>query len=261
MSTITTELIKELRDATGISVMQCKKALEETGGDMEKALMLLRKKSSEIAAKKSDREAKDGVVIASRNGTKTVMLVLHCETDFVAKNDDFNALAQALADKVLAEGKEKVMAEAAEIINPVIQKVGEKIELGEVSVYEEGVVGTYVHNGKSGVMVALSSGTPELARDVAMHIAAMKPAYITQNDVPAEMKEKAKELFMKEVAASDKPEEIKQKMLQGKIDTYFKEQTLMDQSFIKSPDMTVAQLLQKAGADVKITMFTRVSLV
>ncbi len=257
---ITTEMIKELRDSTGVSVMQCKKALEEAQGDMEKALMILRKKSSEIAAKKSDRETNDGLVATKTEGGKTVLLVLKCETDFVAKNEDFVALAKTLADKAIAGGKEAVEQEAAEIINPVIQKVGEKIELGEVTVYDNGVIGTYVHNGKSGVMVSLRGGTEELARDIAMHIAAMKPVYLAKSDVPEEMKQKATELFSKEVAESNKPEEIKKKMLEGKIDTYFKEQTLLDQPFIKNPDMTISALLQKAGQDVKINKFTRVSL-
>jgi len=257
---ITTEMIKSLRDQTGISVMQCKKALEEAGGDMDKALMILRKKSSEIAAKKSDREAKDGIVYVAKAGRKSVMLVLHCETDFVAKNDDFTALAKLLAEKVLAEGKESVEKEAADIINPVIQKVGENIQLGEITVYDSGTIGTYVHNGKSGVMVSLSGGTEELARDVAMHVAAMKPAYISKTDIPADMREKATELFSKEVSESNKPEDIKKKMLEGKIDAYFKEQTLLDQAFIKNPEVTIGGLLQKAGADVKIAMFRRVSL-
>lgn len=255
---ITTELIKELRDATGISVMQCKKALEEVGGDIEKALIVLKKKSGDIAAKKSDRDAKDGMIIVVNGVGKSVLLTLHCETDFVAKNSDFTGLAQALADKALAEGVDAMKVASADMINEIIQKVGEKIELGTVKEITGTVLGSYVHSGKSAVLVSLTGGTPELAKDIAMHIAAMKPAYMTREEVTEDAVAKAKEVFMKEVAESDKPQEIKDKMLEGKINTYFKEQTLMDQSFIKNPDMTIKALLEKEKAT--IVTFVRESI-
>lgn len=257
---ITTELVKQLRDATGVSVMQCRKALEEAEGDMDKALMILKKKSSDIAAKKSERNANDGVVVIKQSGNKTAMVVVNCETDFVAKNEDFTTLANAIADKVLAEGKDAVVASASDLINPVIQKTGENIQLGPISVFEGNTIGSYVHNGKSGVVVELSGGTSELARDVAMHIAAMKPEYIKREDVSADMINKARELFAKEVeeTGAGKPEDIKKKMLEGKIDAYFKEQTLADQSYIKNSDMTVGALLAQGGATV--TRFERYTL-
>src|SRR6185436_11118422 len=130
-SPITTELVKELRDATGISVMQCKRALEEAGGDMKKALAILKKTSSDIALKKINREAKDGAVIIKMASGKAVLLALHCETDFVARNEDFTALLGKLADKALSEGVEKMKAEAKDMIDPVIQKTGENIQLGD----------------------------------------------------------------------------------------------------------------------------------
>lgn len=240
---ITMDQIKELRESTGISVMQCKKALEEAGGDMEKALMILRKKSGDAAIKKSDRDASDGVVVIKNENGKAVMLVLNCETDFVAKNEDFTNLANALATLAIEEGVEALGSKAQDLISPVVQKVGENIKLGDVQVVEGGVLGSYVHSGKTGVVVKLSSGEETLAKDIAMHIAAMKPTYITKEEIPAEAVSMATELFQKEVDESDKPADIKQKMLEGKIATYFKEQTLLDQPFIKNPEKTISVLL------------------
>ncbi len=244
---ITTEQIKELRDQTGVSVMQCKKALEEAGGNMETALMILKKKSTEIAAKKSDREATNGVVAVEKSGSKAVMLTLRCETDFVAKNSDFTDLAALLAKKALAGGA----IDAENDINPVIQKVGENIKLGDIITVEGATIGSYVHGGRSGVVVALTGGTEDLAKDIAMHIAAMHPEYRTKTDIPADTRAAVTELCSKEVADLDKPAEIKQKILDGKIDTYFKERTLVDQAFIKNPDLTVGALLAKAGATLE----------
>lgn len=241
------ELIKQMRDATGLSVMQCKKALEETGGDMEKALMLLKKKSSDAATKKADRETGSGRVAVATNGGKTCVLTLYCETDFVAKNDDFIALADSLASYALSNGKEALETNSAELINPVIQKIGENMKLGSIDIIEGDVVGTYIHNGVIAVAVNLQGGTPELAKDIAMHISAMKPSYITKEDVPADSLQKAKETFQGEVDAS-KPQDIQDKILAGKVDAYFKEQTLMEQTFIKDPTKTIKQLLSEKGA-------------
>ncbi len=245
---ITAELVKELRDGTGVSVMQCKNALEEAEGDMEKALVILKKKSSSIAMKKADRTAHDGIIVVREMAGKTLLVALHCETDFVARNEDFITLANKLADLGEAEGVDAMKEKSLDMINPVVQKVGEKIELGTVSVIEGEVLGSYVHGSKSAVIVSLKGGTPELAKDIAMHIAAMKPAFIKIEDITIDDKAKVVEVFEKEVAESDKPEEIKKKMLEGKISTYFKEQTLMDQSFIKNPDITVSNLLKEKGA-------------
>jgi elongation factor Ts len=247
---ITAELVKELRDATGVSVMQCKNALEEAEGDMEKALIILKKKSSSIAMKKAGRSATDGIIVVVEGKGKTLLLSLHSETDFVARNADFITLANELANMALNEGIEAMAAKSLDIINPVVQKVGEKIELGKVEMIEGEVLGSYVHASKSAVVVSLKGGSPELARDVAMHIAAMKPAFIKAEDITAEDKAKVIEVFEKEVAESDKPEEIKKKMLEGKISTYFKEQTLMDQMFIKNPDITIGNLLKEKGATI-----------
>ncbi len=255
---ITAEQVKELRDATGVSVMQCKNALEEAEGDMEKALIILKKKSSSIAMKKADRDAHDGTIVVKEAAGKVVLLTLHSETDFVAKNDDFTTLANALADKAVAEGIDAMTAAAPDMINPVIQKVGEKIELGKVEEINGSTLGSYVHAGKSAVVVSLEGGSPELARDIAMHIAAMKPAFTHNSEITDEDKKKVIEVFEKEVAESDKPADIKAKMLEGKISTYFKEQTLMDQPFIKDPNMTIEKLLASKGA--KLVKFVRESI-
>jgi elongation factor Ts len=245
---ITAEQVKELRDRTGVSVMQCKNALEEGGGDIEKALIILKKKSSSIAMKKADRNAKDGMIVIKEEGNKTLLLVLRTETDFVSKNADFISLANKLADMAINEGIEAMKSKSLDLINETVQKVGEKIELGEVKEVTGDVIGNYIHNNKSAVVVSLSSGTKELARDIAMHIAAMKPAYATKEEITEEDKKKVVEVFEKEVRESDKSEEIKKKMLEGKLSTYFKEQTLMDQIFIKNPEVTIETLLKNNNA-------------
>jgi len=255
---ITAEVVKELRDKTGVSVMQCKNALEEAEGDMEKALIILKKKSSSIAMKKADRNAKDGIIVVKENDQKTLLLTLHTETDFVAKNADFVDLANKLADIAMAEGIDVMKTKSLDMINEIVQKVGEKIELGEVSEIEGSIIGNYVHGGKAAVVVSLSSGTKELARDIAMHIAAMKPAFKSKEDITDEDKKKVIEVFEKEVAESNKGDDIKKKMLDGKISTYFKEQTLMDQMFIKNGDVTVGTLLKNSNA--KLLSYTQESI-
>ena len=248
---ITTEQIKELRDATGISVMQCKRALEEAEGDMKKALAILKKTSSDIAAKKVSREVKDGRVTIKTNGQKAVLVALHCETDFVAKNDDFAGLLDKLTDEALKDGVEKMKLNSKDMIDGMIQKTGENIQLGEMFEVKGDVLGSYVHNNKSGVIVSLEGGNTELAKDIAMHITAMKPEYISEVEIPEDAKKTMNEIFQKEVAGVDKPEEIKKKMLEGKIATYFKEKTLLSQPFIKNGDETVGKLLENSKAKIK----------
>ena len=248
---ITTEQVKELRDSTGISVMQCRRALEEAEGDMNKALAILKKTSSDIALKKVGREVNDGRVTVKQEGNKAVLLALLCETDFVGKNEDFTSLLETLASDAFTNGVEKMKESATEKIAQVIQKVGENIQLGEVYEVEGTVVDSYVHNNKIGVIVSLEGGDKELARDIAMHIAAMKPEYLSADEISPEIKSTMEEVFAKEVASVDKPEEIKKKMLEGKIATYFKEKTLLEQSFIKDGELTVGQLLSKKGAKIK----------
>ena len=248
---ITTELIKQLRDSTGISVMQCKRALEEAEGDMNKALAILKKTSSDIALKKIGREAKDGRVMVKSNGKKTILMALHCETDFVAKNEDFTTLLSKLCDLAVSEGVENMKGKSKDLIDPVIQKTGENIQLGDVYEIDGDVVGNYVHNNKIGVVVSLEGGNEDLAKDIAMHITAMKPEYMSESEITEESKKTITEIFEKEVATIDKPEDIKKKMLDGKINTYFKEKTLTNQPFIKNGDETIGMLLTKNGAKIK----------
>jgi len=247
---ITTEQIKELRDSTGISVMQCKRALEEAGGDMKKALAILKKTSSDIALKKVNREVKDGRLVIKAEGKKAILVSLHCETDFVARNADFTVLLENLVEKTWKEGVDKMKNGAKEMIDQIIQKTGENIQLGEAYEINGDVLGYYVHNNKMGVIVSLIGGEKELAKDIAMHIAAMKPEYISGNEIPEEAQKTMQEVFEKEVSTINKPEEIKKKMLDGKMATYFKEKTLLDQVFIKGEE-TVGKLLEKNHAKIK----------
>lgn len=248
---ITTELVKELRDATGISVMQCKRALEEAEGDMKKALAILKKTSSDIALKKADRNAADGAVMVKSENGKSVLVALHCETDFVSRNEDFTSLLSKLTDIAFKDGIEKMKEGAKDMIDPIIQKTGENIQLGEVYIVEGTVLGNYIHNNKSAVIVSLEGGNEELAKDIAMHITAMRPEYISQDDIKEEDKRTMYEVFEKEVAIVDKSEDIKKKMLEGKISTYFKEKTLLSQPFIKNGDETIEKLLEKSKAKIK----------
>lgn len=248
---ITTEQIKELRDATGISVMQCRSALVEAEGDMKKALAILKKTSSDIAAKKGSREVKDGAVMIKAKEGSIALASLLCETDFVSRNEDFTSLLSSLTDMVLEKGAESAKADAKDLIDPVIQKTGENIQIGEAYVVTGAVLGSYVHNNKIAVIVSLDGGSIELAKDIAMHIAAMKPEYLTKEEISADAQKTMIEIFQKELASVDKPEEIKKKMLDGKISTYFKEKTLSDQPFIKNSDETIGQLLEKNKAKIK----------
>jgi elongation factor Ts len=248
---INTKLVKELRDKTGISVMQCKNALEEAEGDMEKAIAILKKTSSDIALKKSGRDAKDGRVCIKTDGKKSLIMTLHSETDFVSRNDDFVNLINALADKAFEQGTDVMKAGAKDMIDPIIQKTGEKIELGEIYEVKGNVLGNYVHNNKMAVVVSLEGGNEEIAKDIAMHITAMKPEYIDQSEIGEEIKNTMTEIFQKEIANVNKPEDIKKKMLEGKLSTYFKEKTLLNQPFIKNGDETIQQLLDKNKAKIK----------
>ncbi len=250
-SQITTELVKELRDATGVSVMQCKRALEEAEGDMKKALAILKKTSSDIAQKKIGREVKDGAVMLKIKDKKAVMVSLLCETDFVAKNSDFVGLLDNLSNNALLGGIEKMKKEAKDLIDPVIQKTGENIQLGEALEISGDVLGGYVHNNKMAVIVSLEGGSENLAKDIAMHITAMKPEYMSESEITPEARKTMTEIFEKEIASVDKPAEIKKKMLDGKIGTYFKEKTLLNQAFIKNPEETIGKLLEKSKAKIK----------
>jgi elongation factor Ts len=223
---------------------------------MEKAQLVLKKKSSEIATKKSERSAKDGLVSIKLAGKKAILVVLNCETDFVSKNADFINLTNQIAEAALKDGADKAKVQAADLISPVIQKIGENIQLNKILSIEGDVLGMYTHNGKAGVVTALDGGTPELAKDISMHIAAMKPEYAKKEDIDTKMVEAVKEIFKKEVEATGKPQKMQDKILQGKIDAYFKERTLLEQAFIKNPDLTVGKLLAQNKASLKSFIYS-----
>lgn len=256
---ITTEQLKSLRDETGVSVMQCKKALEEAGGDIEKARIILKKKSGDAAAKKADRELGAGLIASVENTNGAAIVSLLCETDFVAKNEDFVNAAKALAEKALNEGKEAVM-DSAETINALVQKVGENVKLGDVVVINSPNIGLYNHNGQYASLISLKENNAALARDIAMHATAMRPSYLGEGDISDSAKDKAKEIFAKEVEeqSAGKPEDMKAKILEGKINAYFKEQILVKQAFIKDPSKTIEQLLKEANNE--ITTFNLVQI-
>ncbi len=252
MSTITTEQVKALRDATSVSVMQCRKALEEAEGDMEKAMIILRKKGSEIASKKSERDASDGLIIVRTDGKRALTLILNCETDFVAKNDDFITLANTLADIAWKDGEEAARTQAPALINDVVLKIGENIKLGTIEEVAGDVVGAYTHHtGKTATVVVLKGGTPEVAKDIAMHAAAMKPRYLNAHEISDADRTGVISVLQAEVDATDKPAEMKEKIMEGKIASYFKEQTLLDQPFFKAPEKTIGAYALEKGATVE----------
>ncbi len=257
---ITTEQVKELRDKTGISVMQCRKALEEANGDMEKAIIILQKKGGEAAQKKGGRLAADGIVVMRTDNKRVVTVVLNCETDFVAKNEDFINLANKLADMAWAEGVEKMQEASAEMINAVVLKTGENIQLGGAEELSGEVVNGYTHfDNKSAAVVTLAGGTPAVAKDIAMHVAAMKPAFLSSDDISEENRANVKAVMEAEVVAQSegKSQEIKDKMLEGKINGFFAEQILLNQSFFKVPEKTIEQYAKDNGATVqKFVLYT-----
>ena len=249
---ITTEQLKALRDETGISVMQCKKALEEAGGDIEKARVILKKKSGDVAAKKLDRTLGAGSIVTAQNADRAVMLSLLCETDFVAKNSDFVEAGKMIADKALSGDKEAAEAAAAEALPGLVQKVGENIQLGEITIIDSPSTGIYNHNGQFAAIVVLKDKNESLAKDIAMHTTAMRPSHLAEKDIPETDRNNAKDIFVKEVEeqSAGKPEDMKAKILEGKINAYFKEQILLNQSFIKDPSKTIATLLKEGNNDI-----------
>ncbi len=270
MANITTEQIKSLRERTGISVMQVKKALEEAGGDEEKAIILLQKKGSEIAAKKSDRTLGAGAVVTYINQKTGLILELGSETDFVSRNPDFRAVAENIAKAIIEEGKTK--DDFSEEIATATQKFGEKTEVVRVEKIEtngEGVLASYVHfSGDIGALVWLkttdqSDKVKELANNIAMHITAQNPTYLAETDIDEVERTKVKALLSADVDTS-KPAEIQEKILAGKVAAYFKEKVLLNQEYILDSEKTISQLLattaKEQGIDIAIAQYVRLSV-
>ncbi len=259
MAEVTAALVKELRERTGLGMMECKKALVESGADIEKAIEELRKSSGMKAAKKAGRTAADGVVVTkvAADGSYGIALEVNSETDFVARDGNFLGFVGAVLDKAFASKQTDVAAlmagELETAREALVQKIGENISVRRVRLVEaaNGTVGTYVHStGRIAVLVGLKGGDVELAKDVAMHVAAVNPQVVRQEDVSADVIAKEKEIYTAQAAESGKPADIVEKMVLGRVKKYLAEVSLLDQAFVKDPDTTVGNLVKKAGADV-----------
>jgi len=275
MSAITAADINKLRQATGAGMMDCRKALTETNGDFEAAIDWLRKQGQKVAAKRSDREAKEGVIIAQTSADhKTGFVVcISCETDFVSKNAEFVAFAQTIADAAVANNVKTVDelnavsingTTVADMINDKLASIGEKIA-AKLERVDAPYVASYIHGSyRMGVLVGLTSETAELGKDLAMQIAAMNPVAVDPESVPAETVARERAIIidtMKEdPKMAGKPEEMIAKIAEGKIAAFFKEQTLLAQSFVKDGSKSVGDHVKSVGADIKVTEFKRVAL-
>ena len=260
---ITASLVKELRERTGAGMMECKKALSETSGDIDAAAEALRKSGLAKADKKAGRVAAEGRIVAAQDGGKAVLVEINSETDFVAKDDNFLAFADAVAQAALASGAADVDAlKAAKVASgdtveearaAVIAKVGENVQVRRLAKVESGNhVAAYIHGGRIGVLVELKGGDAELARGIAMHVAAMNPPHNKAADVPADFIAKEKEIEMAKMSDKDKskPAEILEKIMAGKVAKIVNEVTLYGQAYVLNTDQTVEQAVKAAGADV-----------
>jgi elongation factor Ts len=273
--TISAQDINKLRQMTGAGMMDCRKALTETNGDFEAAIDWLRKQGQKVAAKRSDREAKEGVVIAKTMAdNKTgIVVCVSCETDFVSKNADFVAFGQSIADAAIANNVktlEELLASkagnatVAELVNDKLAAIGEKIGVTKFERIDAEYVASYIHGAyRIGVLVGLSKEAAEAGKDIAMQIAALNPVAVDAASVPADVIAREKsiivELMKQDPKMSGKPEEMLTKIAEGKMGAFFKEQTLTAQAFVKDGSKTVADYLKESG-DVKVTAFKRVAL-
>lgn len=257
MANISAAMVKELRERTGLGMMECKSALVEAEGDIEKAIDDLRKASGLKAAKKAGRTAADGVVrlrVADDN-SYAVIVEVNSETDFVARDDNFLGFVDKVLDKAFADKQADVAAlmagdlEAAR--EALVQKIGENITVRRVAVVEGAVVDGYVHsNNRIAVISSLTAGGAELARDVSMHVAAVNPRVAKPEDMPQEELDREKEIIMAQPDMDGKPQEIKEKMAGGRIKKFLAENSLVEQAFVKNPEVTVGKLIKDAGADL-----------
>ncbi len=266
MADITAAAVTALRKKTGLPMMECKKALVETDGDLDAAAELLRKSGQAKADKKSGRIAAEGRISIKAGDGKAAILEVNSETDFVAKDENFVAYTDSVADAVLSSGTTDVAALAGVSLSDgreveaartdLIAKVGENISVRRAEIVESGgTIGSYTHGAKIGAVVALTDGNEELARDIAMHIAATNPMCVDESGVPAETLENERRILTEQAQDSGKPAEIIEKMVNGRVAKYLKEITLVGQPFVKDPDVTVGKLLKDAGASV--TSFVR----
>ena len=253
------KLVKELRERTGLGLLECKKALAAADGDIEAAIEELRKSSGMKAAKKAGRTAADGVVVTrlAEDGSAGMVIEVNSETDFVARDENFLAFVNKVADAAFAARQSDVAAlmegdlEAAR--EALVQKIGENIGVRRIEMVnaDTGVVGAYVHgNNRIAVLVELKGGDQDLAKDVAMHVAAVNPQVVAPADMPEDLVAKEKEIYTAQAAESGKPPEIIEKMIGGRVKKFLAENSLVEQAFVKDPDVTVGKLVSAAGAEV-----------
>ena len=255
MSQVTASLVKELRDRTGLGMMECKRALAEAGADIDKAIEELRKSSGMKAAKKAGRTAADGIVLVKTDVGYGMVLEVNSETDFAARDEVFQGFANTVLDAGFAAKQTDIAALMADGLESareaLVQKIGENISARRAGIVEAPVVGGYVHsNNRIAVIVGLSAGSEELAKDVAMHVAAVNPAVVSSDQMPADVIEAERAIFTAQAIESGKPPEIAAKMVEGRVSKFLKESSLVDQPFVKDPDNTVGKLVAAGGAEV-----------
>ena len=261
MAAFSTSMIKDLRDRTGLGMMECKRALTASDGDINKAIDDLRKSSGIKAAKKAGRIAADGVIAVkmSEDNKRGVMIEVNTETDFAARDDSFIGFVNESLDKAFDTDKfvfEEFIVNMEEARHALVQKIGENISIRRVKILSSTVVGNYIHSNKRiGVMVALEKGDTEVAKDVAMHVAASNPQVVEPEDMPDHLVKKEKEIFIAQAKESGKSDEIINKMINGRINKFLSESSLINQPFVKNPEMTVGELVK--NSDAKILSFSR----
>lgn len=275
-ATITAADINKLRQSTGAGMMDCRKALTETNGDFEAAIDWLRKKGQKVAALRGDRDAKEGVVLAKTTAdNKTgIAICLSCETDFVSKNTDFVAFAQSIMDAAIANNVTSVDelnaasingAKIADLVNDKLASIGEKIGISKFERVEADFVASYIHGAnRMGVLVGLNQNALEAGKDVAMQIAAMNPVAVDASSVAADVVEREKAIVTDQIKAdpkmAGKPDEMIAKIAEGKLNAFFKENTLLAQAFVKDGSKSVGEYLKSVNADLKVLSFKRVAL-
>ncbi|MGE8149498.1 translation elongation factor Ts [Pseudomonas frederiksbergensis] len=254
MAEITAALVKELRERTGEGMMDCKKALTKAGGDIEKAIDDMRASGAIKAAKKAGNVAAEGAIALKEDGKSAVLLEVNSQTDFLALQDDFKAFVAASVEKAFADKLEVAQLieaqEAARLV--LVGKVGENVNIRRLARVEGDVVGGYLHGNKIGVAVVLKGGTVELAKDIAMHVAATNPEFLLPSEVSAEAVEREKGVFLTLNAdkIAGKPENIVENMVKGRISKFLAEASLVEQAFVKNPEIKVGELAKKAGAEI-----------
>jgi elongation factor Ts len=267
---VTAAMVKELRQRTGAGMMECKKALVKTGGDLEAAVEHLRKSGLAQADKKASRVAAEGKIVLATNEdcTRAVLVEVNCETDFVAKDENFNSFVNTVANKALeisAVDVDTLMSASIDgssielVRQALVAKIGENVQVRRlVQKDSDSILGAYIHGGRIGVLVELEGGNSELARDLAMHVAALNPAYVSVDDVPEEVLAKEKEILTAQAQDSGKPDHIIEKMVSGRMRKHLGEITLLGQPFVKDGDVTVAKLLEQSNA--RVTGFDRLAV-